>query len=145
MAGFLPNGAPDTSGHGRRQPRPDERRHHRAGLVQPLAHAPGHASAATPTWRRTRSSAAIALGTIESFDCNPSGGPVPEPQDATNIPAPAKNADKRPPCFVAPPSLYNGKLFTIPQKGVAPKKDRPGFREGSNGTAVDPHPGDPLH
>ncbi len=89
---------------------------------------------------------AIALGTIESFDCAPSGGPVVNPNDAESAPpGPVQNGQKRPPCFVAPKSLYSNHLFTIPQRGVAPKKDRPGFREGTDGTATDPHPSDPLH
>jgi hypothetical protein len=78
---------------------------------------------------------AIALGTIESFDCKPAGGEVLEPDDAAGVP----------PCLVAPPSLFTGKQFTKPDRGVAPNRPAPGFREGTDGTAVDPHPDDPLH
>ncbi|HEY1359959.1 MAG TPA: MlaD family protein [Thermoleophilaceae bacterium] len=145
VAGFFQNGAPDVSGHAggnryqtnvgiieggsfnRWLKRPDSER--------------GNAYMAPNALQR-----AIALGTIESFDCNPSGGPVVNPNDAESAPpGPVQNGQKRPPCFVAPSSLYNGHKFEIPQRGFAPKKDRPGFREGSNGTAVDPHPNDPLH
>jgi phospholipid/cholesterol/gamma-HCH transport system substrate-binding protein len=144
IASFISNGAPDLSGHAggdryqtnvgiiaetsfeRWKKRPDRERGN--AYMQPNALQRG-----------------IALGTIESFDCKPAGGQKREPQDAEDVPAPEKNEEKRPPCLVAPPSLYSGKMFTIPQRGVAPKKDRPGFREGRDGSATDPHPGDPLH
>ncbi|MFL5866823.1 MAG: hypothetical protein ACJ766_06960, partial [Thermoleophilaceae bacterium] len=144
VAGFLQNGAPDTSGHAG-----GNRYQTNVGIIEPASfnrwlkrpdQERGNAYMAPNALQR-----AIALGTIESFDCNPSGGPVKDPVDAESTPPPAQNAMKRPPCFVQPASLFGGKQFTIPQKGVAPKRDRPGFRQGSDGTAVDPHPGDPLH
>jgi hypothetical protein len=86
---------------------------------------------------------AIALGTFESFDCKPSGGEVPDPDDQVDNPNPlTKDANKSPPCLVQPPSLYNGKQFVKLERGVAPKKDAPGFRDGAK-PAVDPNPGDP--
>src|SRR3954451_15435039 len=144
IAGFLQNGAPDVSGRAG-----GNRYQTNAAIIEDSSFnrwlkrpdfERGNAYMQPNTLER-----AIALGTIESFDCNPSGGPVPEPQDAESTPPPAKLAEKRAPCFVSPPSLYSGKSFNLLQRGVAPKKDRPGFREGSNGTARDPHPNDPLH
>ena len=83
----------------------------------------------------------IALGTVESFDCRPSGGEVPNPEDAEEIPAPLKNLER------ARPVWFRRRRSTAapvhdPQRGVAPLKNRPGLREG-DGTAVDPNPGDP--
>jgi virulence factor Mce-like protein len=144
IVGFLQNGAPDVSGHAG-----GNRYQTNIGIIEDSSFnrwlkrpdfERGNAYMQPNTLER-----AIALGTIESFDCQPSGGEKREPQDAESVPAPAKNGEKRPPCFVSPPSLYSGKYFNIPQRGVAPKKDRPGLREGSDGTAVDPHPSDPLH
>jgi phospholipid/cholesterol/gamma-HCH transport system substrate-binding protein len=84
----------------------------------------------------------IALGTIESFDCP--GGVQRDPEDAEEVPAPEKNVQKRVPCLIAPGSLYNGRQYVLPERGVAPLRDRPGFRQGSDGEAVDPNPSDPL-
>ena len=144
IVGFLQNGAPDVSGHAGGQ-----RYQTNVGIIEDSSF---NRWLKRPDFERGNAymepnglERAIALGTIESFDCRPSGGEQPEPKDAEPIPPPAKNAEKRPPCFVAPPSLYSGKKFNIPPRGVAPKKDRPGFRQGSDGNAVDPHPGDPLH
>jgi phospholipid/cholesterol/gamma-HCH transport system substrate-binding protein len=144
IAGFLQNGAPDVSGHAG-----GNRYQTNVGIIEDSSFnrwlkrpdsERGNAYMQPNTLER-----AIALGTIESFDCKPSGGEVPEPEDAESTPPPAKNGEKRAPCFVSPGSLYSGHSFNLLQRGVAPKKDRPGFREGSDGTATDPHPGDPLH
>ena len=144
VAGFFQNGAPDVSGHAggnRYQTNVGiiEDSSFNRWLVRPDSER-GNAYMQPNTLER-----GIALGTIESFDCKPSGGEKPEPEDAEGTPAPEKNGEKRPPCFVSPASLYSGKSFNLLQRGVAPKKDRPGIREGSDGTAVDPHPSDPLH
>ena len=144
VVGFLQNGAPDVSGHAG-----GNRYQTNVGIIEPASFnrwfirpdsERGNAYMAPNALQR-----AIALGTIESFDCAPSGGEKPEPEDAESTPPPAQNALKRPPCLVQPRSLYSNHFFTIPQRGVAPKKDRPGFREGTDGTATDPHPNDPLH
>jgi virulence factor Mce-like protein len=87
---------------------------------------------------------AIALGGIESFDCDPSGGEVPNAQDAEDVPPPEKNAHKAPPCLIAPPSLYDGKRFNLLQEGevrLEPAPDPEG-REGLT-PARDPNPDDP--
>ena len=65
---------------------------------------------------------ATPLGVIESFDCRPSGGErrdsVPSPPDG---PAP--------PCFVQPPSLYNGQRFPFLRRGRAPNVRPPANSE----------------
>ena len=96
---------------------------------------------------------AIPLGVIESFDCSHvtradgSSGPQVDPDDQENNSNPlTKNANKTPPCFVSPPSLYNGKYSIRLRRGEAPVRNRPKYREGSDGsTTHDPHPSDPLH
>ncbi len=69
---------------------------------------------------------APGLGTFESFDCKPQGGQLKDPVDTMG--------DKRPPCFVAPPSLYSGKKFNFARKGVAPNKSAP---QGTAGNLPD--------
>jgi len=81
----------------------------------------------------------IALGGIESADCNAAGGEQREPNDN-----PPPGQDPAPVCYVQPGSLFNGQKYPRLGKGVAPQRDKPGFREGRT-RAVDPHPRDPLH
>jgi hypothetical protein len=75
---------------------------------------------------------APALGTFESFDCKPEGGQLRDPVDPK--PTDPPNVVRRPPCFVAPPSLYSGKKFNFLRKGVAPLKPAP---KGTAGNAPD--------
>jgi phospholipid/cholesterol/gamma-HCH transport system substrate-binding protein len=70
-------------------------------------------------------SRAPAMGTHESFDCKPAGGERKDPVDG---PMPS---DKRTPCFVEPPSLYDGKQFIYPKRGEAPVKRAPRDLEGT--------------
>jgi phospholipid/cholesterol/gamma-HCH transport system substrate-binding protein len=65
---------------------------------------------------------AIGLGVIESFDCRPSGGEVRDPIDNAGIAT-------APPCFVAPPSLFQDQKFSRLRRGRAPFI--PGPIEGS--------------
>lgn len=60
------------------------------------------------------------LGVLESFDCKPTGGK--EKPLATS---------GSPPCFVAPPSLWGGELFSTLDKGEAPYRRPPHGNEGS--------------
>jgi phospholipid/cholesterol/gamma-HCH transport system substrate-binding protein len=76
------------------------------------------------------------LGGIESYNCP--GGERKYPEDALQVGQ--DHEDKRTPCFVVPPSLYDGKQFSFPRKGVAPLRQSPRGREG-NPPAVDPDPG----
>ncbi len=68
-----------------------------------------------------------ALGVFqESFDCKPAGGERKNPIDG---PLPT---DKAPPCFVAPPQLYDGKKFILPQRGKAPLVPAPRGLDGNS-------------
>jgi phospholipid/cholesterol/gamma-HCH transport system substrate-binding protein len=80
---------------------------------------------------------ALQLGTIESYDCP--GGEKRDPEDATDIGE--AHGDKYPPCFVAPPSLYDGRRFPVPRKGEAPLRRPPRVNDG-NPSARDPNPDD---
>jgi phospholipid/cholesterol/gamma-HCH transport system substrate-binding protein len=59
----------------------------------------------------------------ESFDCRNMGGERKDPIDS--------GTDKRPPCFVQPPSLFNGKRFNKLRKGEAPVRRAPTDLEGN--------------
>ncbi len=78
-------------------------------------------------------------GVIESFRCP--GGDQPDPVDVQT--PPLVGPPTEPPCFTQPGSLYDGKQFVVPQRGRAPKVDKPGQTNGTK-PAADPHPGDPL-
>ena len=80
---------------------------------------------------------AVELGTIESYKCP--NGERRYPEDATEVGE--TNDDKRAPCFEVPPSLYDGKLFAYPRRGVAPLRQTPRGLEG-NPPARDPDPND---
>jgi phospholipid/cholesterol/gamma-HCH transport system substrate-binding protein len=140
LAGFISNAAPDLSGdYGgdryqvnvgitestsftRHTKRPDSER--------------GNAYLSPNALQR-----AIALGGFESFDCP--GGERPNAEDAEGANPVQKDGLKRPPCLIAPPSMYNGKQFVGLERGQAPNRRAPGFREGSK-PAVDPNPANPL-
>jgi virulence factor Mce-like protein len=138
VAGFISNGAPDLSGDFG-----GERYQTQVGIIDSRSF---QRQMTRPHWERGNAylqpnalQRGIALGTIESFDCKAAGGEQPEPDDQPAI----SPRDSSPPCFVAPPSLYNGKQFVKLERGKAPKRNAPGFRDG-NRPAVDPHPEDPL-
>ena len=58
------------------------------------------------------------LGIYEAFDCKPAEGERPEPVNG------------EPPCFVAPPSLWDGLRFPRLEKGKAPLVPAPGPYDG---------------
>jgi phospholipid/cholesterol/gamma-HCH transport system substrate-binding protein len=60
-----------------------------------------------------------SLGIFEAFDCAPSGGPVRE------------SSNGEPPCYVAPPSLFDGRFFPRLVKGGAPLRPPPPGTLGS--------------
>jgi hypothetical protein len=66
---------------------------------------------------------------LESFDCDPSGGEVRDPNDALG-PFDSDSA-RRPPCFVQPLSQYDGRRFPAPRRGVAPSRPAPRGRQGA--------------
>jgi len=80
---------------------------------------------------------ALKLGTIESFRCP--DGELKQPIDATE--PGQSHDDKRAPCFELPPSLYDGKVFPLLRRGVAPLRNSPKGVEGIP-PARDPVPGD---
>jgi virulence factor Mce-like protein len=80
---------------------------------------------------------ALQLGTIESFDCP--GGERRDPVDTT---APGQgNGAKRAPCFVAPPSPYDGRRFAVPRREETPLRPPPRLFAGDP-AASDPNPAD---
>ena len=66
---------------------------------------------------------AISLGVIENFDCNPNGG---EQRDASG-----SGHSAEPPCFVAPPQLYQNEKFPRLRSGQAPFTPAPEGRDGT--------------
>jgi hypothetical protein len=65
----------------------------------------------------------LALGTYESLRCI--GGEKRDPVDATDLPPIIKNEFKRAACFTQGPSLYDGKLFNMAERGRAPNVKAP--------------------
>ena len=83
-----------------------------------------------PSWERANSyiapnayARAISLGVLESFDCRPAGG---EKRDASG-----SGEDAAPPCFVAPPSLFQDQKYPRLRRGQAPLVPAPQGREGT--------------
>ncbi len=122
VAGFLSNATADlnsTPGGQRVQ--------NQIGIVNPVTGLTKYTK--RPKWERGNAYLepnallrALTLGTFESFDCKPEGGTLRNPVDAGELPDPDA---RRPPCFVAPPSLYSGKKFNFQRKGNAPNKPAP--------------------
>jgi hypothetical protein len=74
----------------------------------------------------------LALGGYESIDCAPAGGERPDPDDNLDDPNPlTKNSGKRPICFVAPKSLYDGRVVQRLRRGQAPNRPAPQGLEGT--------------
>ncbi len=67
---------------------------------------------------------AQAMGITESLDCGPVGGTK---RDASDTPAEPDN----PPCFVAPPSLWDGGMYPTISKGENPLRPNPKSVEGT--------------
>jgi phospholipid/cholesterol/gamma-HCH transport system substrate-binding protein len=137
ISGFITNASADLSGQAG-----GERYQTQVGIIEPRSF---QRFTTRPYFERGNAYLApnalqrgIALGTIESFDCNAAGGEQPDPVDD-----PPPGRSPTPPCFVQPGSLYDGKRYPRLFRGKAPKVDAPGFREGRT-PAVDPNPRDPL-
>jgi phospholipid/cholesterol/gamma-HCH transport system substrate-binding protein len=138
ISGFLSNGAPDLSGDAG-----GERYQTQIGIINSRSF---QRYTQRQIWDRGNAymqpnglQRAIAMGTIESFDCKPTNGERPDPVDTAGPPG---GTPRMPPCFVAPGSLFNGKQFVSPKKGESPNRPAPNFREGTK-PAVDPNPSDP--
>ena len=83
------------------------------------------------------------FGVFESFDCNQPGGPR---RDAEDPGAPGGN-DAMLPCFVKPPSLFDGGRFSRLSRGEVPPL-RPGIEDPPNGAPPrcnDMRAGGPFH
>ncbi len=136
VAGFISNGGPDVSGDAS-----GERQQTQIGVISGRTF-----DRPTKQPPRTRGNAYIApnffsrgirLGGFESFTCAPAGGERRDPDDQLNNANPlTKGSSKQPPCFVAPPSLYDGKRFRALERGQSPVRRAP---QGDAGNA----PADP--
>jgi phospholipid/cholesterol/gamma-HCH transport system substrate-binding protein len=78
----------------------------------------GNAYVAPNAWARS-----IGLGVIESFDCDPNGGEQRDPSGS----GPAAE----PPCFAAPPLLFQDEKYPRLRRGLAPLVPAPEGREGN--------------
>jgi len=124
VAGFISNGGPDLTGA---QGRGGDRYQTQIGIInadsllrptrQP-ARERGLAYVQPNTINRL-----IPLGGFESFDCNQAGGEVKNAIDS--------GPNKQPPCFVAPPSLFNGERYNRLDRGEAPVREAPKGLEGN--------------
>jgi phospholipid/cholesterol/gamma-HCH transport system substrate-binding protein len=83
-----------------------------------------------PFWERGNSyvapnawSRSIGLGVIESFDCDPNGGEQPEPSGS--------GSEAEPPCFAAPPLLFQDEKYPHLRRGMAPLVPAPEGRAGN--------------
>jgi phospholipid/cholesterol/gamma-HCH transport system substrate-binding protein len=83
-----------------------------------------------PDWERANSyiapnayDRAVPLGVIESFDCKPNGGEQRNPE--------GEGEEAEPPCYVAPPLLWDDTKFPRLRRGLAPLEPAPTGREGS--------------
>jgi virulence factor Mce-like protein len=139
LAGFISNAAPDLSGDFG-----GDRYQVNVGIIEPTGfkrhltrpeNERGNAYLPPNALQR-----ATALGTLESFDCP--GGERRNAEDAEGANPVQKDGLKQPPCLVAPGSMYDGKQFVGLERGRAPSRRAPGFREG-NSPAVDPNPSSP--
>jgi phospholipid/cholesterol/gamma-HCH transport system substrate-binding protein len=79
---------------------------------------------------------ALKLGTIESYKCP--RGELKYAEDSLEVGE--TDSRKLAPCFEVPPSLYDGKTFTLLRRGFAPLRSNPKGVEG-NPPATDPDPG----
>jgi virulence factor Mce-like protein len=87
--------------------------------------------ATRPSWERANAYPApnfgargIPLGVLESFDCDPAGGEQPDPSGS--------GVTAAPPCFVAPPQLFQDDKYARLTRGRAPLVPAPQGREGNS-------------
>ena len=83
-----------------------------------------------PSWERANAYLApnayergIPLGVIENFDCRPAGGEQRNPSGS--------GVEAAPPCFEAPPLLFQDQQYPKLRRGVAPAVPAPKGREGT--------------
>ena len=129
IAGFLANGGPDLNGDWGT----GEKVQVQVGPIDARSFEPQ--SFTNPVWERGNAylqpnaiSRALSLGTFESLTCEPTGqGEMKEPDDTGD-----RTGEVQPPCFEAPTSLYDGKLFNFLHKGEAPIVDAPTEMQGNS-------------
>jgi len=133
IAGFLANAGPDLSGTWGT----GERVQTQVGPIDERSFVP--TATESPIWERGNAylqpnalARALPLGTIESLTCDPAGGEMKEPDDTGE-----RTGEVQPPCFVQPPSLYDGGLFNFLEKGEAPIIDAPSGLQGNAPTDPD--------
>jgi len=132
VAGFISNGGSDLSGDAS-----GERQQTQIGVFSGRTF--DRPTKAPP---RTRGNAYIApnavnrlvnLGIFESFTCAPAGGERKDADDQLNNLNPlTKGSSKQPPCFVAPPSLYDGRQFPRLERNIADLKPPPRDNDGTS-------------
>ena len=130
IAGFISNASSDlASDYGTGQ-----RGQTQIGIIEPRSLQGYKFGEPPPDWARGNAylapnalNRAVNAGGVESFSCP--GGERKDPEDALDIGE--MNADKRTPCFLAPPSLYDGRRFPYPRKGEAPLRAPPRGLTGS--------------
>ena len=139
IAAFITNGGADLAAdYGTGQ-----RGQTQMGIIEDRSFEPYKYGTEPPDWARGEAylhpntlMRGIKLGTVESFNCP--GGERKYPEDALK---PGESSDdKRAPCFELPPSLFDGKVYTLLRRGVAPLRSNPKGFEG-NPPARDPDPG----
>jgi virulence factor Mce-like protein len=130
IAGFITNGGADLAAdYGTGQ-----RGQTQMGIIEGRSFEPFKYGDNPPDWVRGNAymhpnslMRALKLGTIESFKCP--AGELRQPNDATE--PGQSHEDKRAPCFELPPSLYDGKVFTLLRRGFAPLRANPKGFEGN--------------
>ena len=140
IAAFITNGGADLAAdYGTGQ-----RGQTQMGIIEGRSFEPYKYGSDPPPWVRGNAymhpnslMRALHLGTIESFKCPK--GEVKQPDDA--VKPGESHEDKLAPCFELPPSLYDGKVFSLLRRGVAPLRSNPKGFEGTK-QAKDPVPGD---
>ena len=132
IAGFLANAGPDINGDWGTGERVQVQ-------VGPIDDRSFEDTSTSPVWERGNAylapnaiSRALSLGTFESMTCDPSGGEVHDPDETGD-----RTGEIQPPCFVAPPSLYDGKQYNFLHKGEAPIIDAPSGMQGNSSADPD--------
>ena len=134
IAGFLANAGPDLNGDWGT----GEKVQVQVGPIDARSF-PNPGDTTSPVWERGNAylqpnaiSRALSLGTFESLSCDPSQGEVHDPDDTGD-----RTGEIQPPCFEAPTSLYDGKLFNFLHKGNAPIIDAPSGMQGNSSADPD--------
>jgi virulence factor Mce-like protein len=134
LAGFITVGGAAIAGNGEggyaHPPPGDEREEHYLPQVAIIDGRSFEQRPDRPFWERANAYLApnayergIGLGVIESFDCDPTGGEQRNPTGS--------GESAEPPCFVAPPHLYQNNRFPQLRRGAMPFTPAPVGRAGN--------------